>query len=361
MSRPAGMIGLHPSSLAVPATDDPRYTAAEFPTNKLLYLVQLADARGIDSRPWFAGLALTRQQIADPALRVSYRQASSFVRRALQALDVPDAGLLIGREGTIGGFGLLGLAMMTSRTLGEAMMAGIAHHKICGCLLELHFEAVSEREIALVAQPRFGDRELLPFFCEELFASCLMIARELVGDALQPLRIEVAYPRPPYADEYSALFGCELRFDAAQCRLLIDTHWLGQPLPGHNPLTAKQALTLCAQQMTPEGGEPHQEIVAAVERLLRSQLSQQPRLNDVARTLNLSERSLRRKLAESGRIFREIHDRVRAERALQLLQAGNLSVADVGSAVGFNDPREFRRAFKRWTGMPPQDARRSPP
>jgi AraC-like DNA-binding protein len=169
----------------------------------------------------------------------------------------------------------------------------------------------------------------------------------------------VAYPRPPYADEYSALFGCELRFDAAQCRLLIDTHWLGQPLPGHNPLTAKQALTLCAQQMTPEGGEPHQEIVAAVERLLRSQLSQQPRLNDVARTLNLSERSLRPKLAESGRIFREIHDRVRAERALQLLQAGTLSVAQVGSEVGFNDPREFRRAFKRWTGMPPQDARRT--
>ena len=134
--------------------------------------------------------------------------------------------------------------------------------------------------------------------------------------------------------------------------------WLPHPLPGYNPLTAKQALALCAQQRTPDGGEPHQEIVAAVERLLRSRLAQQPRLDEVARTLNLSERSLRRKLAESGRIFREIHDRVRAERALQLLQAGALSVADVGSAVGFSDPREFRRAFKRWTGMPPQEARR---
>jgi transcriptional regulator GlxA family with amidase domain len=49
---------------------------------------------------------------------------------------------------------------------------------------------------------------------------------------------------------------------------------------------------------------------------------------------------------------------VRAERALQLLQAGALSVAEVGSAVGFDDPREFRRAFKRWTGMPPRAARR---
>lgn len=359
MARPAGMIGPPPAAGTSLASDDPRYTAAEFPPNKLLYLVQLADARGIDSRPWFAGLALNRAQIADPALRVSYRQAASFVRRALQALDVPDAGLRIGREGTIGGFGLLGLAMMTSRTLGDAMFAGIAHHKICGCLLDVGVEPVGEREVALVAWPRFGDTELMPFFCEELFASCLMIARELVGPELRPLRVEFAYPQPAYAAEYATLFECAVRFGATRNRLILDVQWLARPLPGYNPLTAKQALALCAQQRTPDGGEPHQEIVAAVERLLRSQLPQQPKLNDVARTLNLSERSLRRKLAESGRIFREIHDRVRAERALQLLQAGTLSVAQVGNEVGFSDPREFRRAFKRWTGMPPQDARRA--
>lgn len=361
MARPAALIDLthtHATSSTL-ATDDPRYTVAEFPSNKLLYLAQMADAQGIDCRPWFAGLALTRVQIADPALRVSYRQASTFVRRALQALNVPDAGLRIGREGTVGGFGLLGLAMMTSRSFGEAMKTGIEHHKICGCLLDLALEPVSEREVALVVWPQFGDNELLPFFCEELFASCLMIARELVGPTLRPLRVELSYPQPAYAHEYADLFQCELRFGAAQSRLLISTQWLAQPLPGYNPLTAKQALALCAQQLTPNGGEPHQEIVAAVERLLRSQLRQQPKLNEVARTLNLSERSLRRKLAESGRIFREIHDRVRAERALQLLQAGVLSVADIGSEVGFNDPREFRRAFKRWTGMAPQDARRT--
>ncbi len=359
MARLAALVGAAPATVHPSLAEDPRFTAAEFPPNKLLYLMQMGDALGIDSRAWFAGLALTRAQLADPALRVSYRQASVFVRRALQALSVPGAGLRIGSEGTIGGFGLLGLAMMTSRTLGEAMMAGIAHHKICGCLLELNIETLSEREVALVAWPRFGDTELLPFFCEELFASCVMIARELVSADLRPTRLELAYPEPAYAGNYQDVFGCEARFGAAQCRMVIDTQWLSRLLPGHNPLTAKQALALCAQQMTPDGGEPHQEIVAAVERLLRSQLRDQPRLQDVAKTLNLSERSLRRKLAESGRIFREIHDRVRAERALELLQAGALSVAEIGSEIGFSDPREFRRAFKRWTGMPPQAARRA--
>jgi AraC-like DNA-binding protein len=359
MARPADRISPRISSLWVFANDDARYTAAEFPSNKLLYLMQLADAHGVDSTPWFAGLALDREQIADPALRVSYRQASTFIRRALEALDVPDAGLRIGREGTIGGFGLLGLAMMTSRTFGESMQSGIRYHKICGCLLDLSFEAVGEQAVALVATPQFGDLELLPFFCEELFASSTMIARELVGPELRPLRVEFSYPQPAYVADYVDLFQCELVFNAEHNRMILDARWLGHALPGYNPLTAKQALALCAQQRTPDGGEPHQEVVAAVERLLRSQLREPPRLTDVARALNLSERSLRRKLAESGRIFREIHDRVRAERALQLLQAGTLSVAEIGGEVGFEDPREFRRAFKRWTGIAPQEARRA--
>jgi hypothetical protein len=281
MARPAEMI--RPAA-PVLAADDPRYTAAEFPPNKLLYLTQLADAQGINSSSWFAGLALSRTQIADPALRVSYRQASTFIRRALRALDVPDAGLRIGREGTIGGFGLLGLAMMTSRTFGEAMQSGIRYHKICGCLLDLTFEAVSERAVALVAAPQFGDIELLPFFCEELFASSMMISRELVGPELRPLRVELSYPRPDYAAGYAELFQCELQFGAARNRMILDTQWLAHLLPGYNPLTAKQALALCAQQRTPDGGEPHQEIVAAVERLLRSQLRQPPKLNKVGRT-----------------------------------------------------------------------------
>jgi hypothetical protein len=47
-----------------------------------------------------------------------------------------------------------------------------------------------------------------------------------------------------------------------------------------------------------------------------------------------------------------------SERALELLHAGQMSVAEIGIELGFSDPREFRRAFKRWTGMPPQLARR---
>ena len=336
---------------------DPRYTVADIPPNVLLYLSQQAAQRGMSCESWLAGLGLQVGQLSDPALRVSYRQASTIIRRALQSFAEPDIGLQIGCSETPGSFGLLGLAMTTSRTFGEAMRVGIEHHKVCGALLDVTFEVLDEREVALMVWPRFNETDLLPFLCEELFASSLVLSRQLLGPAFTPAGIELSYPPPVYAAAYRDIFQCEVRFGAHCNRVRVAAHWLQHELAGHNPLTARQALALCTQQGQADG--VRQEIVVAVERLLRSRLQQQPTIADIAGTLNLSERSLRRRLAGSGRLFREIHDRVRAERALQLLQAGSLSVAEIGQEVGFCDPREFRRAFKRWTGMAPQEARRN--
>ncbi|GLQ47459.1 transcriptional regulator [Dyella lipolytica] len=350
----------HPRRMSpLAAEPDPRALTADIPPNVLVHLTELAARRGISSEPWFAGLGITRQQINDPTVRVSYRQARTVIARGLKVLRDPALGLLIGRNETIGSFGLLGLAMMTSRNFGEAMSVGIENHRICGSLLDVDFAVIDPQTVAVQAWPRFGEIELLPFLCEELFSSCLAITRELVGPKLLPVRMELTYPAPAYVNEYVATFQCDVRFGAQHNRVLIDTQWLEHPLPGYNPLTSRQALALCHQQL--RGTSSSDEIVGSVERLLRSRLREHPRLTEVARTLHLSERSLRRKLADSGRIFREIHDRVRAERALELLRAGQLSVAEIGIELGFSDPREFRRAFKRWTGMPPQVARRSMP
>ena len=83
-------------------------------------------------------------------------------------------------------------------------------------------------------------------------------------------------------------------------------------------------------------------------------------LAQIAAELNISERTLRRQLAEESTSFSAVHDRVRTERALELLQDLELTIAAVGSQIGFTDVREFRRAFKRWTGHTPSEMRGTP-
>ncbi|HYM86770.1 MAG TPA: AraC family transcriptional regulator ligand-binding domain-containing protein, partial [Pseudoxanthomonas sp.] len=100
---------------------DARLAAAVIPTNMLCHLVQLAREQRIDSTPWFKGMRLDVREIDDPATRVSYRQASEVVSRALATLARPDLGLVVGCRQDVGNFGLLGLAMKTAATFGEAV------------------------------------------------------------------------------------------------------------------------------------------------------------------------------------------------------------------------------------------------
>jgi len=334
---------------------DPHLTTANISTNILAGLCQMADEHGIACEPWFAGLRLARSQIDDASLRVSYRQASGILHRALRDLPVADAGLRLGRRQSIGNFGLLGLAMMTARSFGDAVAIGLQYATLSGSLMDLELDASDPHALGVIARPRADEAALLPFLCEELYASVLMLCRGLVGPAFRPLRLELAYPAPAYAREYEALFGCEVRFDMPRNRELVDPAWMDYQLPTWNPVSARQALALCRAQMP--GGERPGELVASVRSLLRVRLQDNPRLADIAAELHVTERTLRRQLAAAGTGFKQLHDQVRRERARDLLRERDLPIAQVGASVGFRDAREFRRAFKRWTGTTPSQAR----
>ena len=335
---------------------DPLYTAAVIPTTILAVLAQIADAEKVAVEPWLAGLGLTRAQIDDAAVRVSFRQCSIIIRRALRVMPRKDIGLQVGTHQSVGTFGIMGLAMMTARTFGEAIAIGVENAAITGALMDVELE-MGARDVALVARPRFADDDILVFLCEELFGSTLILARTLVGQTFKPGRLELTYPAPKYADAYRKLFGCEVRFGASHNRVVVEKQWLDYALPTYHPISAQQALALCRDQAAQI--KKQSEIVASVERILRRRLSEQPTLAEIANSLNLSQRNLRRHLTAAGQGYREIHDRLRTERAMELLSAGALSVADIGSEVGFSDAREFRRAFKRWTGSAPTTLRQA--
>ena len=68
--------------------------------------------------------------------------------------------------------------------------------------------------------------------------------------------------------------------------------------------------------------------------------------------LQMSERHLRRSLLLEGISFQQIRQTVLERKAKQMLK-NNLSIGDISQALGFREVREFRRAFKRWTGQAP--------
>ncbi|MDJ0462392.1 helix-turn-helix domain-containing protein [Streptomyces sp. H27-C3] len=86
-----------------------------------------------------------------------------------------------------------------------------------------------------------------------------------------------------------------------------------------------------------------------------------PPLTQQARARGMSERTLRRRLAECGTRYEALVDYVRLVRAEELLTTRDLPLHTIAALLGFSDARTLRRAVARWFGKDPSEMRRAAP
>ena len=336
------------------AVQDVRYIAANIPASTLAGLVHFADRQGLDAERWFSGSGLRAAQTTDPDARLSFRLVVRIVGRALKDCEPIGLGLAVGSMTTVPGLGMLGFSLMSSKDMAEAAAIGEKYHPVSGSLMDIRCQAAGE-ELILEAFERFPQPQLLPFFCEKLFASALATTRSLLGQDYRPARLELSYAAPKYADQYRRLFQCPVHFKAGRNRMVTSPELLQRSLSTHSPSTQTEALRLCESRMSIVAS--HDE-VSSIRQWLRANADPSPTIGEAAAALHLHERTLRRRLAEAGTSFRAILDEERAQRATSMLKDAHNGIAEVAARLGFSDEREFRRAYKRWTGNLPSAARR---
>jgi AraC-like DNA-binding protein len=167
--------------------------------------------------------------------------------------------------------------------------------------------------------------------------------------------IRFDYPEPSHSNEYSKFFEVPVRFGCGVLEADLDLVLLAKPLRLADPAMAKLAEQYCAAEAgaSPFGGG----LTEQIRRILRARDSDWPDLEEMARLLRTSGRSLRRELQRLNTTYLELLDQVRLSRAQQLVRHTDLTLQRISEQLGFSDVRSFRRAFKRWTGRTPTELR----
>jgi len=185
-----------------------------------------------------------------------------------------------------------------------------------------------------VLSPLHMDNKAFRFRTDGEVAGTYKMLRDMqtsMGLSLHPERVDMPYPRPPEAAAYEAHFGCPVRFDEHEARFWVRNEHLHVKLPTADPNAHQMYRTLCDQQLAAQEAQAQDTVVDRVNAHLGLYKGDYPDVEQVARALGLSERSLRRALADEGRNFRDL-----------------LAEARYAEAAA------FIHAFQRWAGQTPR-------
>jgi len=282
-----------------------------------------------------------------------------FARLFLRARNLsgdPAIGLALGMRLNLASHGALGYALMSCRD-GDQLMSGLTRFaRLSNPNLTLIRQHDAQRFMLVCRLDVPGEhREVL---VDLTLATLVNAARALFNQRIPGAEVWVDFPPPSYAGAYEML-RIPVRFNQPRCALVCEPAFLDMPLPSANPVLAEIGNRQCQQMLV--SMRQRAGLGSEVRALLLRSTSGFPSQAATARHFNLSTRSLRRRLCDEDTGYREILDEVRYELARRYLETGALPITEIAVLLGYEDPANFRRAFRRWSGTSAIAYRTRPP
>ncbi len=330
------------------------------PTYSFPLMLELMKELGVDPERVLKNTGMEAGELAREDTLVSFIQALKMIRNILTSSPSPDIGLLVGDRYQINTYGVLGYAMMSCPSWGDALRLGRDYHRVASSLVTLDIEYdEAEQSLSYIAVPFYKEMvDIEPFTVEKLFASLIAVSRPLLAKPALPKKVSFAYPEPAYVESYRKIFPCPIEFNAEQNRFDLDGDVLQQPMLMANAMSAEIGRNLCRDFMQ-KLQDDAQETTRQVAELLLATPGEMPGMEFIAAKLNIGERTLRRKLQAESTTFQDVVDQLRKDLSKHYLSRSQLSLDAIAQLVGFTETTNFRRAFKRWEGLPPAQYRRA--
>lgn len=320
----------------------------------------LAVMNTLDSRG-FAGAELLREAgldldtlRANPGGRVPTYLMTRLWSLATERSDDPAMGLWVGRSAMPMHVRVIGLLIQTAPTLGHILEVAERFQRLITTGVTLRLVHQPDRiGLEICELPGIA---LHPASIDAFIAAHVSNLRRLVGPAAVQ-QVDLKRQRPKLVQPWQHVLGCDVSFAQPSNVIWHQRAVLDTPLALGDAGLWREHEQLAQRELAALDASP--ALVQDILGLLRAHGDRLPTQAELASGLAMSERSLRRRLAELGSGYRQLADLWRAERAAQLLRSG-LRAAEVADRLGFSDASSFSKAFRRWHGVSPEGFRQQP-
>lgn len=323
-------------------------------TDYLIQLVSLIKQQGFTAEQVLANSQINEQALTQNQ-RISPIQYQQIVENALDLSQDPLLGIKHGQGLNISSHGFVGFAAMAADNLDQALSLAIRYARTRTLLADLRFH--KEDDSAVIQISRLAAMpDTFPFVVENIISSFIGVARFLVNQQ-EPLSavVKLAYSAKTDPLEYERLLGVPVLFDQPYNQVCFPEFLLESPVSTANATSRGLAESECEKLLAQL--DQGQDLVTQIRHQLEK-LNAFPTLPVIAKSMATSPRTINRQLAQLNTTYQHILDEARREKAIDLLSHTKISVEQIATQLGYNDPSNFGRAFRRWLGQSPRAFRK---
>jgi len=317
-------------------------------------IAEMLAAERLDVESLFASAGIDLRSVDQPATRLDTEKISYLWELAVERSKNPAISLAQHEVARPAAFDVVGYTMMSCADLRGAFERLIRYMLILSDALTMTMTDdgdVCRFDFVLFGGKRPVPRQRIEFIFVTVLSFCRWIARTDVS----PRSVEFAYSAPADVSPHRAAFRCPVSFDAERNSLLFARADMNLPLPTFNPQLAELHERYAGEYL--RHFDNAQMSYRVREAIVRRLPDGEPRRDEIATELRMSERTLQRRLEGERTSFVQLLDDTRRELADQYLGRLHLSLAQAAYLLGFSDQSSFFRACRRWFKASPGEYR----
>ena len=288
---------------------------------------------------------------------VSREQYSRLCRELFRELGDESGGVMPDVRTPVGTTRMIALSMLGSGNLAAAMRRAIEFNACCRVR---HGAEISNRLLLDDARKEatltYLSGDDAPGAQASVLCSLAMWLRFcgwLIGQSIDITEAACAGPEPAFIAGIRHFFPCPVHFDRPVNAVTFSARHLEAELV-RDEAQLREFLKLAPYHIVIEPQPSTHSVTYRIRAILGGDLREEmPSFEALTGLLNMSARTLRRRLEREGTSYQRIKDNARRDVAISLLSRQGMTVSEVAEQVGFSDPSAFHRSFKKWTGQSP--------
>ncbi len=313
--------------------------------HQAVLLLEYAQDQEVDPQALLRGTPLQVEDLLAPQTLLSPADYLRLLANLEATLVAPGTAFVLGQLMLPGHYGHLSHALLRAVNLRQALEILINHQAGLSPLLAPHLTQHGDSAVLY-----WSDACVLPaqraFVVDMSMAAVAGMSRWLAGERL-PWTYRFNRTRPAHLEQYTVHLGTALHFNDYLDAMCLPAEWLERPWPRGSALAVSAALAGVP------AAERQRSLLAALYDYLLEHIRLTPTLEQASAAFGVSPATFKRHLAVHGTHFQAELDQVRAHVTLQLIHSHGYGNEQIAAWLGFHDANNFRRSFKRWTGLTP--------